>query len=85
MYEITIQKTFSAAHTLDIGSEREELHGHNFKVEAAVASEELNPDGLVLDFRVLKQWVGAILEELDHSFLNERAPFRDTKPALVFG
>jgi len=80
MYEITIQKTFSAAHTLDIGSEREELHGHNFKVEAAIASEELNPDGLVLDFRILKQWVGAILGELDHSFLNDRAPFRDTSP-----
>ncbi|MDD5722408.1 MAG: 6-carboxytetrahydropterin synthase [Syntrophales bacterium] len=80
MYEITVQKTFSAAHTLDIGSEREELHGHNFKVEATIASEELNGDGLVLDFRVLKQWVSAILEELDHTFLNDRAPFRDTSP-----
>ena len=80
MYEITVQKTFSAAHTLDIGSEREELHGHNFKVEATVASEELNADGLVLDFRVLKQWLSTILEELDHTFLNDRPPFRDTSP-----
>jgi len=80
MYEITVQKTFSAAHTLDIGSEREELHGHNFKVEATIASEALNADGLVLDFRVLKQWVNTILEELDHTFLNDRAPFRDTSP-----
>ncbi len=80
MYEITVQKTFSAAHILDIGSEREELHGHNFKVEATVASEELNADGLVLDFRVLKQWLSTILEELDHTFLNDRAPFRDTSP-----
>ena len=80
MYEITVQKTFSAAHTLDIGSEREELHGHNFKVEATVASEGLNADGLVLDFRILKQWVSTILEDLDHTFLNDRAPFRDTSP-----
>ena len=80
MYEITVQKTFSAAHTLDIGNEHEELHGHNFKVEATVASEDLNVDGLVLDFRVLKQWVSTILEELDHTFLNDRAPFRDISP-----
>ena len=80
MYEITIQKTFSAAHTLDIGSEREQLHGHNFKVEATVASEELNADGLVLDFRILKRWVRTILEELDHTYLNDLDPFRDTSP-----
>ncbi|MDO9515998.1 MAG: 6-carboxytetrahydropterin synthase [Syntrophales bacterium] len=80
MYEITVHKTFSAAHTLDIGSEHEALHGHNFKVEATVASEELNADGLVLDFRVLKQWVNKILEDLDHTFLNDRSPFRDISP-----
>lgn len=80
MYEITVHKTFSAAHTLDIGGEREQLHGHNFRVEATVASEGLNADGLVLDFRVLKGWLEDILEELDHTFLNDLAPFRDTGP-----
>ncbi|MBW2559762.1 MAG: 6-carboxytetrahydropterin synthase [Deltaproteobacteria bacterium] len=80
MYEITVHKTFSAAHTLDIGGKREDLHGHNFKVEATIASEGLNEDGLVLDFRVLKQWVNTILEELDHTYLNDRAPFRDIGP-----
>lgn len=80
MYEIIVHKTFSAAHTLDIGEEHEQLHGHNFKVEAAIASEELNTDGLVLDFRVLKRWLNAILEELDHTFLNKLTPFRDTSP-----
>ena len=80
MYEITVTKTFSAAHTLDIGSEREELHGHNFKVEATVASEELNADGLVLDFRVLKKWVNEILEELDHTFLNDLPAFKNSGP-----
>ncbi|MBW2599664.1 MAG: 6-carboxytetrahydropterin synthase QueD [Deltaproteobacteria bacterium] len=80
MYEITVTKTFSAAHTLDIGGERENLHGHNFKVEATVASEELNVDGLVLDFRVLKKWVNEILEDLDHTFLNDLPPFSNMSP-----
>jgi len=80
MYEITVQKTFSAAHTLDIDGKREELHGHNFKVEATIASEKLNTDGLVLDFRVLKRWVGAILEELDHTFLDDLPAFKHASP-----
>lgn len=80
MYEITVRKTFSAAHTLDIDGKREDLHGHNFKVEATIASETLNKDGLVLDFRVFKKWMNSILEDLDHSFLNDCPPFRTISP-----
>jgi len=80
MYEITVRKTFSAAHTLNIGSECEALHGHNFTVEATVASDELNSDGLVLDFRVLKKWVNEILEDLDHTFLNNLPAFKNISP-----
>ncbi len=80
MYEITVRKTFSAAHTLNIGGKREDLHGHNFRVEATVASEELNADGLVLDFRVLKEWVNEILVDLDHTFLNNLPPFSNISP-----
>ena len=40
MYEVTIIKSFSAAHLLaEIGGKCEELHGHNFKVEVTVATE----------------------------------------------
>ncbi len=80
MYEITVIKTFSAAHTLNIDGTREDLHGHNFKVEATIASETLNEDGLVLDFRVFKKWMNSILEDLDHSFLNDCPPFRTISP-----
>jgi len=80
MYEITVRKTFSAAHTLNIDGKREDLHGHNFKVEATIASETLNADGLVLDFRVFKKWMDEILEDLDHTFLNDSPPFRTISP-----
>ncbi len=80
MYEITVIKTFSAAHDLDIGGKREGIHGHNFKVEATIESEELNTDGLVLDFRVLKKWLNEILEEMDHKFLGNLPPFIDISP-----
>ena len=43
MYEVTIKKTFSAAHILkEIGGRCEELHGHNFLVEVSVSAPELN-------------------------------------------
>ncbi len=82
MYEVSIKKSFSAAHTLkDIGGNCEELHGHNFTVEVSAASKELNEDGLLIDFRILKGWTGELLEELDHKFLNDIPYFEDINPS----
>ncbi len=81
MYEVTIKKHFSAAHRLDIGGSCEELHGHNFTVEVTVASSELNEEGLVIDFRILKEWTDAILETMDHTFLNELSFFATLSPS----
>jgi 6-pyruvoyltetrahydropterin/6-carboxytetrahydropterin synthase len=80
MYEITVKRTFSAAHTLMIGGKSETLHGHNFTVEVTLSSEKLDDEGLVVDFRVLKGWTDEILEKLDHTFLNELSFFKDINP-----
>jgi 6-pyruvoyltetrahydropterin/6-carboxytetrahydropterin synthase len=82
MYEVTIKKTFSAAHILkEIGGRCEELHGHNFMVEVSVSAPELNKEGLLIDFRVLKKWTHDILEALDHKYLNEVDYFKDINPS----
>jgi 6-pyruvoyltetrahydropterin/6-carboxytetrahydropterin synthase len=82
MYEVTIKKTFSAAHILkEIGGRCEELHGHNFLVEVSVSAPELNKEGLLIDFRVLKKWTHDILETLDHKYLNEVDYFKDINPS----
>jgi 6-pyruvoyltetrahydropterin/6-carboxytetrahydropterin synthase len=82
MYEVTIKKTFSAAHILkEIGGRCEELHGHNFLVEVSVSAPELNKEGLLIDFRVLKKWTHDILEALDHKYLNEVDYFKDINPS----
>jgi 6-pyruvoyltetrahydropterin/6-carboxytetrahydropterin synthase len=82
MFEVTIIKTFSAAHLLaDIGGKCEDLHGHNFKVEITVAAEKLNPDGLIIDFRILKKILGDILEDIDHQHLNELGCFANINPS----
>jgi 6-pyruvoyltetrahydropterin/6-carboxytetrahydropterin synthase len=82
MYEVTIIKSFSAAHVLaEIGGKCEELHGHNFKVEATVAASDLSSTGLLIDFRVFKKWLGEILEDIDHRHLNIIPSFVDINPS----
>jgi 6-pyruvoyltetrahydropterin/6-carboxytetrahydropterin synthase len=82
MYEVTIIKSFSAAHLLaQIGGKCEELHGHNFKVEVTVAAPDLNESGLMIDFRDVKKWLDSILEDLDHRTLNDLPEFTDKNPS----
>ena len=82
MYEVTIIKSFSAAHVLaEIGGKCEELHGHNFKVEVTVAASELSSTGLLIDFRIFKNWLGEILEDVDHKHLNDLSSFAGINPS----
>jgi len=82
MYEVTIIKSFSAAHMLvAIGGKCEELHGHNFKVEVTVAAQDLNASGILIDFREVKKWLAEIFDNLDHKYLNELSFFTTTNPS----
>jgi 6-pyruvoyltetrahydropterin/6-carboxytetrahydropterin synthase len=81
LYEVTIKKTFSAAHVLkEIGGKCEELHGHNFVVEVSVVSRELNAEGILIDFRILKKWTDDVIKKLDHKYLNEIECFENINP-----
>ena len=82
MYEVTIKKSFSAAHVLkEIGGKCEDLHGHNFLVEVSVAGDALNGEDLLIDFRDLKKWTNEIFDHLDHKYLNEIEFFKDINPS----
>jgi len=82
MYEVTIKKSFSAAHLLkEIGGKCEALHGHNFLAEVTVASEWLNSEGLLIDFRTVKRWTEEVLQTLDHTYLNELDFFKGRNPS----
>ncbi len=76
MYELTVVSTFSSAHNLR-GYEGacENLHGHNWKVEAVISASGLDGLGMVMDFKKLKESVNKILDSLDHRYLNEVPPF----------
>lgn len=82
MYEVKVLTEFAASHHLrEYDGTCERRHGHNWKVEVICGSETLDSIGLVIDFRVLKEKVNVILDELDHYDLNECAYFKDVNPS----
>lgn len=81
MYEIKIQSSFSAAHNLrNYRGKCENLHGHNWRVEAIFAYKTLDKDGLAVDFKEAKAILKAVLERFDHSYLNELDCFKKSNP-----
>jgi 6-pyruvoyltetrahydropterin/6-carboxytetrahydropterin synthase len=82
MYELSIQTSFSAAHRLrNYQGDCEALHGHNWKVQVTVQSQTLNDIGLAIDFKTLKEITGETLDRIDHTCLNDIAPFSDINPS----
>jgi len=82
MYELKIVTQFAAAHQLrEFKGECEKLHGHNWKIEIFVSADEVGKDGLVIDFRLIKEAAKRVLGELDHEFLNELEPFKTVNPS----
>jgi 6-pyruvoyltetrahydropterin/6-carboxytetrahydropterin synthase len=81
MYRIKVQSRFSSAHNLrEYKGKCEELHGHNWHVEAMASSEDLDKAGMVLDFKELKHALNEVLAELDHKYLNEIDYFKEVNP-----
>ena len=82
MYELKIISHFAAAHQLrDFGGKCENLHGHNWKVEVYVSGQKLEDNGLLIDFKIIKDKTKEILERLDHKFINEIEYFKKTNPS----
>lgn len=81
MFELTVKDEFAAAHRIgEYGGSCERLHGHNWTVEVRLAAPDLDDLGMVIDFRDLKRRVAAVLETLDHQYLNEQPAFEHRNP-----
>ena len=81
-YTVYKQQDFSAAHYLPAyHGECERLHGHNYVVRLYAGADELDGEGLVVDFAKLKSVLKEILDRFDHRLLNEVAPFDRLAPS----
>lgn len=82
MFEVSVEETFAAGHALrGYHGKCENVHGHNYRVRVLVAGEALDAAGLLVDFVDLKQILRAIIERLDHRFLNDVPPFDELNPS----
>ena len=68
MYYLKKRLEISASHKLNLSykSKCTNLHGHNWKIEVYCKTENLNKDGMIVDFTHIKD----VVMELDHKNLN---------------
>jgi len=81
MFEVSVEAVFSSAHHLvEYKGKCENMHGHNWKVQASVGKESLSGMGMVLDFVDFKKALNEILMLLDHKLLNDLPYFKKVNP-----
>jgi len=79
MYQITVESRFSAAHAIRIGGPSgalEPLHGHDWRITAAVEGATLDHDGLLCDFHTIEDALAEITARFHNRSLNDTNPFR---------
>ncbi len=76
MYIVTKRIEIAGAHKLNLSypSPCSRLHGHNWIIHVEVSSEELNGEGMVIDFTHISR----VVKELDHKNLNDEFDFNPT-------
>lgn len=77
MYYVSKRIEISACHKLNVPYESKctVMHGHNWIVTIFCKAKELNADGMVCDFALIKK---KVQDALDHKVLNEVLPFNPT-------
>ncbi len=82
MYRVKKRIEISAAHklTLDYNSKCSNLHGHNWIIDVFLESNELDNNGMVMDFTHIKR---EIQDKFDHKVINDVVDFNPTAENLA--
>ena len=77
MFYVSKRMEVAGSHklTLDYDSPCQNLHGHNWIITVYCAAVKLNKNGMVVDFKHIKEMVH---KKLDHQCLNDVLPFNPT-------
>lgn len=82
MYVVSVQAHYDSAHFLrNYKGKCENLHGHRYVVEVALATDELNKTGLAFDFVDIKKHTRELADWLDHQNINDLPPFDEIEPS----
>lgn len=84
IYSVMKEVSFEAAHYLPKHpGQCSKMHGHCWKVRVKISSYTLPPDGMVIDFGTLKEWLDKYVKAHDHTVLNDVFPTDPTAENLA--
>lgn len=71
MYQIRKVFKFEGSHALtsSYSKECQKIHGHSYVVEVFLKSEKLDKHGMVIDFKIIKESVGHLVDMFDHKLV----------------
>ena len=86
MFELCLQKKFTASHALKGGDWGNENfpHSHDYKLEWILEAKELNSHNYVTDLVELEEQLDCLLNKYHGKFLNDLGEFSNTNPSLEF-
>lgn len=80
IFEIEINREFSASHAVRVNNKREPSHNHDWQFKAILEGRALNDEDMVIEFSLLKAIIDSILIEYTGKDLN--LLFKDRNPTV---
>ena len=70
MFKVSVTDKFASAHFL-VGYKGKcrNIHGHNYYVQVTLKSKEVDKQGMLVDFKLLKKSLKEVTEKLDHALI----------------
>lgn len=82
MYEICVWKKFNASHYLKYSDgKKDDLHSHIWKIGVYIRSDQVNPDGILIDFKYIDNLLSSIIAKFKNKHLNDIKQFKETNPS----
>jgi 6-pyruvoyltetrahydropterin/6-carboxytetrahydropterin synthase len=81
MYTLSVEKIISCAHQLrEYDGPCARVHGHNWRIKIEVQSENLDNNGIAIDFSELDAKLWDVIGPFDHQMINTIPPFDTLNP-----
>ena len=82
MFYVSKKIRIAASHHLEVDNPTKcaRPHGHNYEIEVFCKSKDLDVNGMVVDFKTIRE---RVTDRLDHRNLNEVLPFNPTAENLA--
>ena len=83
MYTLSKRIEIAGSHKLNLNYESpcSNIHGHNWIITVEIEGKELNPNGMLIDFKHIKD----VVNVFDHTHINNKmAPLNPTAENIAF-